>query len=163
VLSVPHDLALVAEGNIDLVAGGRIRGVATEIDLQGVRSASLGANAGTSRAGLRVDPKRVVVGGEELDIAADTAAVRVGRARYLGDRLETTVQHVAQVFGKVESVVERLVARAGNVFHEVDELHQLKAGRLRTLVRGLVHMKGGDVSIKATDDVNVDGKRINLG
>ena len=45
----------------------------------------------------------------------------------------------------------------------VQQLHQLKAGRARTLVSGSYHLKGETLSLKADDLATLDGDQVHLG
>lgn len=64
---------------------------------------------------------------------------------------------------EAETQFESLIERVGNAYRYVKELHQLKAGRVRSLVRGAIQLKSQRVSMLAREDVHIDGQRINLG
>lgn len=64
---------------------------------------------------------------------------------------------------EAEAQFDSLIERVGNAYRYVKELHQLKAGRVRSLVRGAIQLKGERMSLLAREDVHVDGQRINLG
>ncbi len=138
VLSMPAgDLALSApNGNIDLVSGKAIR----------------------ARAG-----EAVALEGPKLRVAGERGEFLIGEATYRGRRLSATVETAKVVLDRLETVASRLVERAKNVYRHVENLNQIKAGRMRSLVQGAHHQKAGRMSIKADDDVKVDGRRIHLG
>ena len=155
------DLALhAARGGIDLVAAEGIRCVSGG-DLV-FRSRS-GASIGVGGSVIGADERGVALRGENLRVDAEQANLSMNRARYRGEQLDAQVSWVRLTMDKLESAAERVVARATNVFQRVQGLHQLKAGRLRTLVRDTISCKGRDVTVKAQEDVCVDGERINLG
>ncbi|MFQ5773110.1 MAG: DUF3540 domain-containing protein [Kiloniellaceae bacterium] len=159
ILTVPRgDLALRApQGNIDLVSGKelRCRGATVNISSSGGR--------GTPPSSLSLEPGTVNLSSRELKVAAGRADVLVTEGTYQGTRLMVTVERAKQVFGKLETVAARIIERATDVYRQVENLHQLKAGRMRTLVKGACHIKGGRMSIKADDDVKINGRRIHLG
>ena len=73
-----------------------------------------------------------------------------------GKRLKMEAQDAETKF---DSFVEHI----GNAFRYVRELQQTKAGRLRSLVKGAIQLKGGRMTMLAQKDVHIDGERINLG
>ena len=64
---------------------------------------------------------------------------------------------------RLESRVGTLVERATNAFRQVTDMHQLKAGRLRTLVKGAMQLKTAHATIKTREEIYIDGKQIHLG
>ncbi len=159
VLSVPDgDLRLNApNGNIDLHSGKGILCRGKTVALAGV-----GGDA-AAPATLKLGRGLAELASPRVKVAAGHAEAAIRDGAYRGARLTVTVEHVKQVFGKLETVAARILERAGDVYRRVDNLHQLKAGRLRTLVKGACHIKGGRTSIKADDDVKIGGRRIHLG
>ena len=159
VLTVPEgDLALHApRGNIDLLAGKDVQCQGRRIDL------SASGPGGAARSSLSLEPETVSLSSGSLALAADRAQVLISEGNYQGYRLNVTVEQVKQVFERVETVATRIIERATDAYRQVENLSQLKAGRLRTLVKGACEIQGGRTSIKAESDVKIDGERINLG
>jgi Protein of unknown function (DUF3540) len=139
VLSIPvGDLELEApNGDVVLRAGRRVR-------LQGGRELEL-------RAG-------------RLAVSAGEAELRLGETRFVGERFDGVLRRAKLSAEKLETVAGRLLERAVNVYRQVQRLHQLKAGRVRTLVEGSYHVKSGDgVFIKSDEIAQIDGKQVHLG
>jgi hypothetical protein len=101
--------------------------------------------------------------GESLQISSKRAAIALTDATYAGTRLRTKVSDVKNVVERLETVTERLFEKAKAAYRQVEELSQLRAGRVRTLVRGSYLVRGETTSIEARDDVKIDGKHIHLG
>jgi len=57
----------------------------------------------------------------------------------------------------------RLFEHAKTAYRRVDELHQLKAGRTRTLVDGGHDIRAGHASMTAREELKLDGTTIHLG
>jgi hypothetical protein len=153
-LSMPKgNLALHApEGDIELVSGGSVR-------CQGGKGVAL--SAGTSSMTLgRTD---VSLSSDQLKLASASAQILFAEASYHGVRFSATVEHARLIVKKLESVVVWLFERARSVFRRVEDLHQLEAGRTRTVVQGTHFVKGKRTVIEAEDDVKLDGRRIHLG
>lgn len=158
-------LSLAAPGgDIDLVAGGAIRcWAAGEVAIASRSGATLSARAGERGATVQVAPGRVTVAGEALAAVAERGDVRIAEARYEGRALTAVLERAHTTVGKIESIAGRVIARAGDLFQEVRELHQLRAGRVRALVEDVIELRGREVSVDAREDVSIDGQRINLG
>ncbi len=167
VLSVSQgDLALEApHGNIDLVAGQSVRCVAAgEVMLDSRSGVSLRAHEqGQLRAGVRVDPQGVSLGGSALDVRAQRADFRIREGSYRGEQLAATVAQAHLVLDKLETVAKRVITRAGEVYQSVDGLKQVRAERVRTLAQGAFDLLSGATSIRAKRKVRIDGERIDLG
>ncbi len=67
------------------------------------------------------------------------------------------------VASRVETVADRLFEKARSVFREVDDLHQLRAGRSRTVVKDGLHQKSGYAVLECDEEMKIDGKTIHLG
>jgi len=72
-------------------------------------------------------------------------------------------KNISLVAHRLETQAETVVAKAGNVYQSVEELTQLQTGRMRTLVKGSVHLQARDAFLKAEQDFKVDGEQIHLG
>lgn len=97
--------------------------------------------------------------------ALDTAKgeIKITDASYEGMRLGATIERCKLLLGKLHNTVDRLVEKAKNVYRQVDNLNQIKAGRMRTLVAGSYHLKSERIIEKAEKEVRIDGDKINLG
>lgn len=100
---------------------------------------------------------------EALEAHTPRAALTALDATVTARALTTTVETARTVAAVIDTTVERAVTRAKNVFEEVEELSQTRAGRVRTLVRGALHVFAKRAVFKADDDVKIKGERIHLG
>jgi hypothetical protein len=163
-LTMPEgDLSLHApQGAIDLVAQKGVRCVSHgEISLQSRTAASLGVVGSAGK--LRATRSGVTVAGERVDVTAAASELKLGRTTYVGERLDATLGAAQLMVEKLETNAERIITRAHDIFQKVRGLHQLKTNRVRTLVEDTVELKARDVTMKAGEDMNIDGERINLG
>ncbi len=103
---------------------------------------------------VRVRGERVEIsGGKELPASI-----------VLGEKLATLSAHgIVLVAERLESAATRIFERARNVYRQVEELHQLRATRVRTVVTEGHHLRAGHIAIEADEEVRIDGTRINLG
>lgn len=87
----------------------------------------------------------------------------VAEGTWTGRRLTSTLSHLRLHCGQVHAVFGNLVERVKNAYRQVAGLQQLTAGRVRNMIRGAWFVRSGRTNLKATDDVRIDGNRINLG
>jgi hypothetical protein len=127
VFSPSGTLSLEApEGDIELVAGGKVRARGEVVELTGGKDGAASLLLGDKLA--RLSAKGLVLAAERIDSAA-----------------------------------ERILERARNVYRQVEDLHQLRAKRTRTLVEEGHVVRAGHASLEATEEVRIDGSRIDLG
>jgi hypothetical protein len=65
--------------------------------------------------------------------------------------------------GRLEIVAERVIERAGSVYREIEDVVQTRAGRVRTLVKGIYQLFGKRVAVRSEEDASIDGQRVLLG
>jgi hypothetical protein len=112
---------------------------------------------------------RAVAGGEvallgpTLRVRADESDLSLGDVRATAGALHAAVDRAELAFGTVRRSAVRAIEQAENLYQRVSELCEIKAGRLRALVKQGVWVKGDDVTLLADKDVRVDGEHINLG
>lgn len=111
------------------------------------------------RAGGNVE----ISAGGSLRCDAPRAELRFGETRFEGERVTAVTKEASVTATRLETIATRLFERAKSVFRQVDDLHQLKAGRARTLVAGGLAVKAGHASIRADEELKLDGETIHLG
>jgi hypothetical protein len=112
---------------------------------------------------FRGDKEVAIDAGESLQISSKRAAIALCDASYSGTRLRTKITDVKNVVERLETVTDRLFEKAKAAYRQVEELSQLRAGRVRTLVKGSYFVRGETASLEARDDVRIDGNHIHLG
>lgn len=152
------DLRLCApRGSIELVAAHEIRAVSGgEIALTSATAASLRVEGDEAASAVQLDGGALRVEAAESDLSLGDAQARAGSLRAAVESAELT-------FGTILRSAGRVIDQAENLYQRVSELCEVKAGRLRALVRESVWVKGEDVTLLANKDVRVDGEHINLG
>jgi hypothetical protein len=112
---------------------------------------------------------RAVAGGEialegpTVRVRAEESDLSLGDVRATAGALHAAVDRAELAFGTVLRSAVRAIEQAENFYQRVTELCDIKAGRLRALVKQGVWVKGDDVTLLADKDVRVDGEHINLG
>ncbi len=165
-LVVPEgDLRLCApRGSIELVAAGGIRAVSGgDIALSSATSATLSVDGEDAKTAVRLDGEGATIEGGSLRVRAGESDLSLGDVGARMTSLRAAVESAEVTFGTLVRSAGRVIDQAENLYQRVTDLCEIKAGRLRALVREGVWMKGEDVTLLARKDVRVDGEHINLG
>ncbi len=93
--------------------------------------------------------RTVRIGGRAIEMNSDELNVTAASSRWVVERMET--------------LAGTLVERARNVYRTVEQLAQLKAGRMRTLVDQTFHFKSRRAFLKAEEDFKIKGEKVHLG
>ena len=171
VLSAPRgNLALrAASGDILLEAAGRVRcsaGTEIELDAASRIAAEIGKAAGTAmarRTRLSLGSRSAKLASRSLEVTAQRGLMRIAELRYFGTVFDATLEQARLTAGKIETLAERVMEKAQDVYRQVQGLCQLKAGRVRTLVEDAHYIKADQAYLLAKKDVQIDGEQIRLG
>jgi hypothetical protein len=107
--------------------------------------------------------KNIELNSPQFTLQSAKAELNMAETQYQGLRLSASIAHSKLFLGKLNTTVGRLIEKAKNVYRQVDNLNQLKAGRMRSLVKGSYHLKSESINQKAEKEVRIDGDKINLG
>jgi len=152
-------------GDIVLRAGGHLKFGAEEIDLisrRGTRSGIMDS-LGRLKSAVALDQRGVQLLGDALDVSADHGHFQVEETAYNGRRFNARVGVVKLVSDTIETAATAIVEKARNVYRTVEELSQLKTGRMRTLIQATFHLKARKTVMRAEEDFRIDGEKIHLG
>jgi hypothetical protein len=105
---------------------------------------------------VRVEGARIEARAHDADVTLDRAVLRARR-------WESVIARASQTFEVLETRASRIVQRAKDVFHEVEDLAQTHAGRVRVVADDAVHVHARRALIKADEDVKLRGEKIHLG
>lgn len=143
----------VPAGDITL----RAEAGAIELDARdGIRLQAPGATS------VSVDPGSVRVVAPSVSATAARADGAFGEARVVTRTLAVTADRVVQAVGLLETRAERIVERAKATYREVEDLAQIRAGRLRSVARTTVQMLGQRAVLRAVKDFKILGDKIHL-
>lgn len=159
------DLRLCApRGSIELLAAHGIRAAAGgELSLSSATAASLRVEGAEVTSALRLEGDCAGLEGRALDVTAQETELSLGDVRARAGSVQASADSAELTFGTVLRTAGRVIDRAENLYQRVSELCEIKAGRLRALVREGVWIKGEDTTLLARRDVRVDGEHINIG
>jgi hypothetical protein len=156
---------LVPDGDLTLASDRdvRVRGRTVDISATtGLRlavhdlAARLLTSIGLSQRGTRLKTRTL-----EVDAVRTDVETRAGKVK--ADRLETEASLVRTRAERIETDADTVVERAGQLFQDVQDLLQTRAGRVRSLVAGAWHVRARRADLRTKDVFKVDGDRIHLG
>jgi hypothetical protein len=135
--------------------------VRTEGDLTFAAGKRVRVTAGTE---LILEAKEVTrLTTPTLEITAADASAHATRASVNADSITVTAKEHTSLVGKWELRAQRVVEHVIDVYREVDGLDQTRAGRVRTIVKGVFRVLAGRSEVVSKDDNVIDGKRVLLG
>ena len=160
------DIEFVTEnGNITFAANKEIMFHGRSIGMTGAKGICLGVmdTLGKLRSALTLQAGTAKVNSPEVGIEAERGNFRIEDMRYTGQRLLSKIGQAKLKIDRLESAAATVIARAKNVFQTVEQLSQIKAGRMRTLVDKTFHFKSKKAFLKSEEDYKIKAEKIHLG
>lgn len=166
--------ATVEKGDLELAssAGDLVLRAAQTLRLEGEAVAlagrtgvhlAAGEGAGTNRSGISLGGDALELASARLGVTAGQGELRIAETRFLGERLRGWVGDARLTLGRLETVAKTMVQTAQDLYRRVEGLSELKAGRVRALVKGTWHTRSRNTVMTAEQDVSIDGEKIHLG
>lgn len=107
--------------------------------------------------------KSVTLEAPEIEITGISGKVRFAVCSLLANILEVRSKKAVQVVDILDSVIGRVTERVRNSFRWIENLEQIRAGRIRTIVKDRFSVKAGHASLISEEEVAIDGKKIHIG
>ena len=92
--------------------------------------------------------------------------VRIASGRGIvleAESVEAVAKRVTLRAGRLELLAQRVVERARDAFRWFTGLHQVRARRARAVADETYTVRAGKASLRATGNMKIDGKQIDLG
>ncbi len=157
------NVRLTANRSLDLTAGEELR----LFSGQGTLIRSLGSLRLSSKsdqsAEIGLSNGVLMTTAEHFRCTADSGDIRLERGRFRGESLVAQLSSVRLIVTTLETVVTTLFERATDVFRRVTGLHQLKAGRARTVSDDSYTVTARQVRLDGEESVKLQGDKIHLG
>ncbi|WP_224240789.1 DUF3540 domain-containing protein [Hyalangium gracile] len=153
------------EGGILLSARDAVRvHSAREVRLESDHAVRLGTTPGGDRPAstLAMDARGTRLDTPRLDARADTARAELDEVSLTARALSTTVQKAHHAVDVLEVQAGRILERAENVYRDVKELAQTRAGRVRLFAETTFHLFGRRTLFKAKEDLKLKADKIHL-
>ena len=152
-------------GNIIFASGREILFHGKSIGLTSMRGICLGVmdTLGKLRSAITLQPGSTKLTGPEVGIDAQRGKFKIGESKYEGEKFSGKIEDAKLVMNRFETVAQTVIEKVKNVYKTVEQLSQLKTGRMRTLVESTLHLKSKTAFIKSEEDFKVRAQKIHLG
>jgi len=153
------DIEFVTEnGNITFAANKEIMFHGRSIGMTSAKGIYLGVmdTLGKLRSTLTLRQQSMKIDSPEVGLDAERGDFNVEETKYTGKRLLSKVD-------RLESIAGSVIAKARNIYQTVEELSQVRAGRMRTMVTKTFHFKSKKAFVKAEEDYKIKAEKIHLG
>ena len=118
---------------------------------------------GLLRSAVSLGSRKMKLSSSELGITAQRGTFQVEETRYTGKRFLGKIAYAQLIVGKLGTLAESIVEKAKNVYRTVEQLSQLKTGRMRTLIESTYHLKAKKAFLRSEEDFKVKADKIHLG
>lgn len=99
----------------------------------------------------------------ELSVVSAKADVNIAEARYTGNFMQVTLQHLKNITKNIELFSERFSLRSTWSQRIIEKADDTQAGMSRTLVDGLLTMQTENTIVTSKDSVKIDAEQLHLG
>ncbi len=107
--------------------------------------------------------RSIDMNGRKVGINADRGDFKIGDTAYTGKKLTGKIESIKLILDRCETVAENIIQKSKNVYKTIENLSQLKTGRMRTLVKDISQFKSRKAFFKAEEDFKINGDKIHLG
>jgi len=142
----------------------RERDVQSDILFEGDVSVTVkNGDLGFSARKLDLKGHDIALDSKKLDLRSLCGKASINDFTFLGQVFHGNINAVKIVSKTVMSITERLIRKARESYRWIENLEQVKVGRLRYLARESLYLKGKRSSLMAETKVKIDGEKIHLG
>lgn len=166
VIMASGDIAFTAgAGDITFNAAGALKLEGHKIEMAGRSSIRLAVEdaMGLIRSAASLGRHKMKLSSPQLDVTTQSGTLTADEARFTGKTFFGKLISAQVVAGKFETFSKTIIQKAQNVYQKVEQLSQLRTGRMRTLVDDTLHMKSKKAFLKSNDDFKINGDKIHLG
>lgn len=152
-------------GDIVLDSSQNIYLNADTIDLESRSNIQLSVkdSLGQLISAISIKSQRLKLSSQQLHMSAQITNFYSKSTRFMGESLKANIKESTVVSDKLTTLAISITEKAKNVYRTVEELSQLRAGRVRTLVKNTLHIKANKTYMKSQDDFKVNAEKIHLG
>jgi hypothetical protein len=152
-------------GNISLAAGKDILLNGQTIGITSRKGMVMGVldKLGKLRSALTMKPDDLHLNSHEVAIEAEKGDLQINETEITGKKLNAYLDSSKVTIGRMETFAQTIISKAKNIYNTVEQLSQLKTGRMRTLVENTFYLKSRKSMLKSEEDFKVRAEKIHLG
>jgi len=156
---------LTPNGSINFAAG---KGVLLNGQTVGITSRSgavIGStdSEGNINSSLSVNNGELSLDSQSIGIIAQKGNLNIKEMTLTGSKVNANLGFVKFIIDRIETSAKTVKSTAKNVYQTVEELCQLKSGRMRTIVKNTFHLKSKKSMHKSDEDFKIRAEKIHLG
>lgn len=106
--------------------------------------------------------QEVAVTTRSLSATAAKADVTLDEGRLVARAMRSTIEDARHVVDRLTVEARRIIERSKDVYRDVEELSQTRAGRMRHVVSSTFHLLSARAVLKAEDDFKIKSNKIHL-
>lgn len=153
------------KGNIEFNAAGNIHLKGHQVELTG--RSGIGLSVGqifeNIRSAVSLKSGKIDVSSQELKVSSRRASLFLEEAKNNIKAVVSKIGSARLIVDKLETTASSIIEKTKNAYRTTENLNQVKSGRMRMLIHKTFHLKSQSAIIKAEDDVKVKGEKIHLG
>ena len=112
---------------------------------------------------IHFSPGRIGLKSQEVEITAQRSTIRSDDMRLLGKRFRGIWGRADIMVDRLETISHSVLIKTRNLYTTVEKLSQLTTGRMRTLIKGTLHMKSRRAYLRSDEDYKINADKIHLG
>ena len=153
------------DGNIKFDAAGTLQLDGQKIEMASRSAIQLAVKdaIGLARSAFSLGLHKMKFSSPKLGITTPLGEFNLKETRYTGKKFYGKIAYTQLLLGKLETVAKSIFEKAKNVYKTVEQLSQLKTGRMRTLVDSTYYIKTKKSVLKSEEDFKVKANKIHLG
>tara|TARA_R110000850_G_scaffold165954_3_gene291074 strand:- start:38 stop:937 length:900 start_codon:yes stop_codon:yes gene_type:complete len=156
---------MTQNGNIVLNSANNIQLKGRNIELAGESGVQLGVidSLGQLASSFSLDACKASINSAKVRVTAQLGEFQLKETRVVGTKFRGTIEDSQLIVDRLSTVANTVTEKAKNVYRSVEQLTQLKTGRMRTLVASTFHLKAKKTMLKSQEDFKVNADKIHLG
>jgi len=135
------------------------------ISLEGKKqiNASVQDLSGDVQSFLSLGKHQMKLSSSDLRMTAGRGHLFFKELNLSGKKLISNLVQATIIVDKLETTAQSIINKTKNIFQTVENLSQLKTGRLKTLVKSTYHLKSRKSILKSENDFKIKAEKIDLG
>jgi len=156
---------LTRNGDIIFDSANNIQLKGQNIELAGQSGIRLGVidTLGQIASSFILRPCKTSLSSSKLTITARQGEIQLKELRFVSSKFLGKIKDSQLIVDKLSTIANSINETAKNVYKTVEQLTQLKTGRMRTLVESTFHLKAKKTYMKSQEDFKVKADKIHLG
>ena len=152
-------------GNINFVAGKDILLNGQTVGITSRTGIVMGIldKLGKLKSAFTLKENTLQLNSNEVSIEAQKGDIEISETTITSKKLTANINTSKLTVNRMETIAQTIISRAKNIYNTVEQLSQLKTGRMRTLVENTFHLRSKKTMLKSEDDFKVRAEKIHLG